>query len=176
MKSIICLLPFSITCFSQNEVSEYMRKTDSVCKNLSYVISHGQFFTLNKKRKMVVNGGYGIKVYFQNDEQYNSSNNIGKDRHSSIIKSSYNSTIEYSKGKFRILSGELYYQNNILLYTRLEVSQSAKNKKKEIETFCLSMEDIKEGKIPKNLLSFNVQQWLNNTNTEIQEIHKDYTK
>ncbi len=178
MKSIISFLLFSIACFSQNEISDYIKKTDSICKvNGSYGNSDGKISIKNKKGKIVGNGRFGIATYlnFSNNNYYNSLSDTEKKKYkrenSELIKSSYTETIKYIDGSFMNVYGEFYYQNNSLFYVSVKVSQSDKIKKVETETFGLSSEDIKEGKPIKNLLLFDVQHWSHEKNIAILEFY-----
>ena len=163
-----------------------INEIDSICtKNGKSFISDGIItleteteFNKIKTKVLSGNGGFSYNFYLNhfNEEKYNSLSNIEKrkydfDKYTNLIKGQYHQNIHYLNSYSEDIIGEFYYFETSLFYVKIKIIRTEDNKKDISETFNLSLSELNDTKVLKNIFLMDIKSFVNEKNNEIIKIY-----
>lgn len=181
----------TVICISQNVKIDSNKQfttnqIDSICeKNGRSIISEGKIDATveNKVKKHKIrilngSGGFSYSLYLNhfNEQQYNTLSNIEKrkydfDKYSNLIKGKYHQVIHYENSYSENIYGEFYYFETSLFYVKIKIIRTENNKKDISEIFNLSLSELNDSKVLKNIFLMDIKSWINEKNNEIIKIY-----
>ncbi|WP_123922086.1 hypothetical protein [Flavobacterium sp. LM4] len=181
----------TMVCFSQNVKIDSIKQfttneIDSICKkNGRDIISEGRISTsieskIKRNQTKILNGsgGFSYKLYVNhfNKENYDKLSKIEKrkydfDKYSDLIKGDYHQAIHYENSYSENIYGEFYYFKTSLFYVKIKVIRTENNKEDISETFNLSLSELNDAKVLKNIFLMDLKGFVNEKNNELIKIY-----
>ncbi|HKX87243.1 MAG TPA: hypothetical protein VJL37_11265 [Flavobacterium sp.] len=180
-KILLLLLIISQNLFSQDHEFKLSQKIDSIATiNGRYGISEGKIETKNRKGIILGTGGFSYQTFvnYTDNEVYENLSRVEKQKHrrkSELVKGHFHQVLHNTNSYTENIDSDFYYQNNELIYVKIKIIRSKKEKKDQIQYFeyNLKRDNIENEKYLKNEFLFEYRSFIREKNKKIVDLYNN---